>query len=280
MEPVPTPLSVGELLRRTREARGLTVARVEADTRIRRRYIEALERDDLSVLPAPVFTRGLVRSYALYLGLSPAGALELLSKEEARRDESGVLPTAVQPRLSPAPLARLVWGAVVALSLGTIVGLLYLGLPTYQSLFGATTVRAQATSAPTAEPPPTATPTPRLAASPTPAPSPTALPSPTPRPSPTLDPAGQATATAAAAVRGVTVEARVGGRVWAQVESDAQIVYSGILMPGERRVWRAEKRILMHVGDGGLVDVTFNGRSLGPVGAAGEVVKAEWVATR
>ncbi|HEY3108155.1 MAG TPA: RodZ domain-containing protein [Chloroflexota bacterium] len=278
MEPERTPLSVGELLRRERDARGLTLHRVEADTKIRRAYLEALERDDLGALPAPVFTRGLVRSYARYLGLSPVDALELLNKGEARLDEIGVLPAAVRPRLSPAPLVRLVWGAVVALSLGTIAGLLYLGLPAYESFFGATTVRAQATAAPTREPLPTATP--RPTAVPTAQPSPTVPPSPTPPPSPTIGAAGQATATAAAAVRGVTIEARVGGRVWAQVESDGQIVYSGILMPGEKRTWKAEKRVLMHVGDGGLIEVAFNGRALGPVGPDGEVVKSEWVATR
>ena len=47
MEPELTPLSLGELLRRAREARGLTLRRVEADTKIRRSHLDALERDDL-----------------------------------------------------------------------------------------------------------------------------------------------------------------------------------------------------------------------------------------
>lgn len=280
MEPEPTPLSVGALLRRAREARGLTLPRVEAETRIRRAYVEALERDDLAALPPPVFTRGLVRSYARYLGVSPVEALELLNKGEARREEAGVLPTANRPRLSPPPLARLVWTVVVSLALGAFAGALYMGLPAYGGFFRATTARAQATVAPTPAPLPSATATVQPTAVPTARRSPTAQPSPTAAPSPTLGPAAQATATAAAGVRGVTVEARIGGRVWAQVESDGQIVYSGILMPGEKRTWKAEQRILMHVGDGALIDVTFNGRGLGPVGAPGEVVKSEWIATR
>src|SRR4029453_639698 len=99
-EPELTPLSVGDLLRRSREQRGLTLPQVEADTKIRRAYLEALERDDLGVLPAPVFTRGLVRSYARYLGLSSVEALELLHKEEARLEQIGVVPTAARPRLT------------------------------------------------------------------------------------------------------------------------------------------------------------------------------------
>jgi cytoskeletal protein RodZ len=281
VEPELTPLSLGESLRRAREARGLTIQRAEADTRIRRSYLEALERTDLAALPAPVFTRGLVRSYAHYLDLSPVEALELLNKEEERHEHLGVVPTSAPPRLSPPPLARLVWGTVVAIPLGAVLVALYFGLPAYRSYFAATTVRAQATVAPTPSPAPTATATQRPAAAQAARPSPTTPPpSPTAQPSPTLSAEGVATATAAAAVRGVTIEARIGGRVWVQVESDGQIAYSGILMPGEKKTWRAERRVLMHVGDGAMVDLTFNGRTLGRAGPPGEVVKAEWVATR
>jgi len=34
-------------------------------------YLEALERDDFHSLPAPVFVRGYLRSYAAYIGLDP-----------------------------------------------------------------------------------------------------------------------------------------------------------------------------------------------------------------
>jgi hypothetical protein len=121
-------------------------------------------------------------------------------------------------------------------------------------------------------------------AQPTPLPTATVLPtvaaSPTPTPTATLGPEARSTATAAAAVRGVTVEAKIGGRVWVQVESDGQVSYAGILQPGERKVWRAEKRLSLYVGDASLVDVTFNGQTLGPMGAKGEVARQEWTSAR
>jgi cytoskeleton protein RodZ len=282
VEPELTPLSLGELLRRGREKRGLTPERVSAETHIRRAYVDALERDDLSALPAPVFTRGLVRTYAVYLGLSPTEALELLNKEEARPDRFGVHPTSRRPQLAPTFATRAVWTMAMLLGLATLGGLLYLGLPTYQTLFGATTARAQATAAPTQDARPSATPSPAPTARPIVVPSPTGRPSPSPTvaPSPTLGAEGRATATAAAGMRGVTIEARASARVWSQIESDGQVVFAGILMPGEKRTWKAEKGIVMHAGDGALIEVTVNGRALGPMGDPGEVVKAEWLASR
>jgi hypothetical protein len=78
----------------------------------------------------------------------------------------------------------------------------------------------------------------------------------------------------------VTVEARVSGRVWAQVEADGQVVFSGILQTGEKKTWKAERALALHVGNAGLVEVTHNGQSLGRLGPAGEVVKREWTSAR
>ena len=45
--------------------------------------------------------------------------------------------------------------------------------------------------------------------------------------------------------------------------------------PGEKKTWKADRKIVMHVGDGALVDVSFNGRTLGPVGQPGARVLAQ-----
>jgi hypothetical protein len=78
----------------------------------------------------------------------------------------------------------------------------------------------------------------------------------------------------------VTVEARATGRVWAQAEADGQVVFSGILQTSEKKTWRADRRILLHVGNAGLVEVTYNGQALGNLGPEGEVVKREWTSSR
>ena len=60
----------GEELRREREIRGISLKEIADSTKISKRFLEAIERNDHKTLPAPVFTRGFVREYARYLGLN------------------------------------------------------------------------------------------------------------------------------------------------------------------------------------------------------------------
>src|SRR4051794_15342821 len=73
-------------------ARGLTLTEVSDATKIRVRYLRALEAEDWDVMPAPAYARGFLRTYAAYLGLD-ADALV----EESRRS---VEPPAVEARPS------------------------------------------------------------------------------------------------------------------------------------------------------------------------------------
>lgn len=73
---------LGSLLSRAREARGLTIEDAERDTRISRRYLQALEAEQFEVIPAPVYARGFLRSYSQYLGLDPQEALALFPRDE------------------------------------------------------------------------------------------------------------------------------------------------------------------------------------------------------
>jgi cytoskeletal protein RodZ len=60
----------GEELRREREIRGISLKEIADSTKISKRFLEAIERNDHKTLPAPVFTRGFIREYARYLGLN------------------------------------------------------------------------------------------------------------------------------------------------------------------------------------------------------------------
>lgn len=62
--------SFGEELRREREIRGISLKEIADATKISKRFLEAIERNDHRTLPAPVFTRGFIREYSRYLGLN------------------------------------------------------------------------------------------------------------------------------------------------------------------------------------------------------------------
>lgn len=59
----------GEFLKKIRECKGVTIDEIMEFTKLSRKYVEALERDDLDKLPAPVYVRGFITQYAKALRL-------------------------------------------------------------------------------------------------------------------------------------------------------------------------------------------------------------------
>ena len=62
---------LGELLRSARARRGLTLQQVSNETKIPRRYLEAVEQDRLEALPGGLYRRAHVRAYAQAVQLDP-----------------------------------------------------------------------------------------------------------------------------------------------------------------------------------------------------------------
>ncbi|MCX7838117.1 MAG: helix-turn-helix domain-containing protein [Anaerolineae bacterium] len=72
---------LGEHLRRTREQRGISILQAEMETRIRAAIIDALESGDYAQLPPEPFVRGLIRTYATYLGLDSEQVIALYTAD-------------------------------------------------------------------------------------------------------------------------------------------------------------------------------------------------------
>ena len=111
---------LGETLQRARQARGITVEDAERATRIPRRYLEALETENFSILPAPVYARGFLRSYSGYLGLNPAELLPFFPVGHVDEPNMEPLPEVKQPRTWSASgiLAVAAVGALILLVIG------------------------------------------------------------------------------------------------------------------------------------------------------------------
>ena len=74
---------LGERLKAARKERGVALDEVQAATKIHRRYLEALERQDWSAFPGTVFARGYLRTYSEYLGLDAERMLKAFAREHA-----------------------------------------------------------------------------------------------------------------------------------------------------------------------------------------------------
>lgn len=62
-------MKFGESLRKERELRGMTLEEISEHTKVHSRFLEAIEKDDLSALPAKAFAKGFLRSYARMVDL-------------------------------------------------------------------------------------------------------------------------------------------------------------------------------------------------------------------
>src|SRR3989304_9884979 len=96
---------LGRVLFQARVARGLTIEDAERDTRISKRYLEALEREDFSAFPAPFYARAFLRTYAQYLGLDANQVLNILPQNRLE-PHLAPLPELDRPAVRPLSLGR------------------------------------------------------------------------------------------------------------------------------------------------------------------------------
>lgn len=110
-------LSVGEILRRTREHYGQSINQVEVNLRIRASYLSAMERNDITALPGRVYAIGFVRAYSEYLGLNGDKMVHLFKAQYIGKKNRAELQFPVMVHDSQTPNIYVVLGCLVALIL-------------------------------------------------------------------------------------------------------------------------------------------------------------------
>ncbi len=124
-------MDIGNTLRDARRRRELGLPDCESATRIRGRYLTALEEERFELLPEPAYAKGFLRTYATFLGLDPRPLLEELEERlgAAGTDEPPrMTPVRIrQPRRPgrrrhPVRLAMLLTGGLVAVSVAVWAG--------------------------------------------------------------------------------------------------------------------------------------------------------------
>ncbi|HEX3332269.1 MAG TPA: helix-turn-helix domain-containing protein [Gaiellales bacterium] len=151
---------LGAKLRGERERRGIGIDEVEAETRIRAKFLLALEEERFDVLPGPAYVRAFVRDYAEQLGLDPQEMVaELNARPELVPEEVLMVP----PRqVAPVPLldrrARIVVSIAAAVVLALVAAAAIAFLALHGSSSGAPPAGHTGTTPPagqTTPPPPT-----------------------------------------------------------------------------------------------------------------------------
>jgi cytoskeleton protein RodZ len=284
---------LGRLLSEARAEKRASLAEVEAGTRIRQKYIEALENGSFAELPQGPIARGFLRSYAVYLGLDPEEVLRLYAQESGDTEVELPIAEPGKPRyvdyrplevelLDTRPsLGWLRW--VVALLVVVVLGF------AAWWFFGRGWTTGWSSLAfwvpPTATPTATYTPTPWIVTA-TPSSTPTVTPVvptptsdllllPTPTVPATITPTPMSTVTPEIVAQ-IAMSVTVNQRAWIRVVADGEVVQEGILEGGESRFWNAAESMAVRTGNAGGVDLVLNGEDLGPMGDIGQVVERAW----
>jgi cytoskeleton protein RodZ len=258
--------ALGERFRAAREARGLTLSDVAEHIRIRSVYLAAIEDENWSAIGAPVYIRGFLRTYARFLGLEPEEVVaEFNSQASAPPPPVPTVPGA-PPRTSyladeepPARgLSPLIWVAsLVAVVLIAVVVYNEAMLHARQSATvlpsnSSTAVASAAAGGVAADASPTENPT-------------STNPSPSPASAGTLSPAPLASGTA-------NLEVRLLAPSWLRVTVDGNVSMEGTFPAGTDRQFRG-KIARLRIGNAGGVEIIIDGKSMGTLGATGDVVE-------
>ncbi len=265
--------SIGERLRRERLQNKLSLEKISLETKIGVRLLEAIEAEQFEKLPGGVFRRSFVLQYARALGVDPdeiSGELQQLSQF----DEVPVTPAppthaVVDDRESFGFQFRGDLRGVGGSTLGSLIAaigvmlacaLIYSWWQTPRETHNSKVAIAST------EPPKQTAPVQAPAAAPVvperaPDPVPVAVPA---QPPPSV--VGAATSNAALRV-GLSADEKT----WISISSDGKNVFSNSLEPHETKLVEASAKVRLLVGNAGGVEISLNGKPIGPIGPRGQV---------
>ena len=235
--------TIGNLLRRERESRNLSLQDVQDATKITAQNLSALEEDRFDYFPNRVYTRAFLRDYANYLGLDSAGLLQRYEQTyTAKPDPVVAAPVRRKSRL------KVAFGVVLTIIvLGAVAGAGYIYYTGYGMRLSAVKPAPRSNEARNAS---GTTILPRAPVVP-------ALPKPTILPPPVIPPKP---------VKPDVMTLRVAAThvVWIRVTADGK---SDVLTmnPGEVKTWQAKKVIRIRAGKAGAVQLKWNGVTQPPL---------------
>jgi len=269
---------IGPILEKARKEKGLTLEEVEHATKIRKRYLAGLEREDFGVLPDAVYAQGFLKTYANYLGLDGEELSRELKDQRRPRRERGIaygIPKTSEfdrPLINPGELAKtrsrktvsgstILTVIVALLALVAIVGsLYYVGRGVQTSNPNPSASSEEKADKPQADKEEAAA------------------------PSAGEDDASKAedaqandNAASESQPDSLKVEVSVEGSAsWMSILTDGNLAYEQIAQPGFSQTFEAQREISIKTGNAGAVGVKVNGQDLGKLGEYGEVLTKNW----
>ncbi|MHB1418775.1 MAG: helix-turn-helix domain-containing protein [Bacillota bacterium] len=246
---------LGELLRQTREAKGLSLRQVEEATKIRTCYLEALESEDLQSIPGLFYAQGFLRTYARLLGIDADNWIQNLRITGRETGAPSLQSERLKLPTKPKTKNKMVPVIVACVTLSLLVILISLTQNDPGSKQAAAPTNTQNTiDLPEKEDADQQTPSGVQNQT-----GNEVIPAPIP------------------AVDGVEVKiAIIAGLSWISVHVDGKKVFEGTIHAGEEKTFSGDEKVIIRYGNPGVVKVIQNGQDLGLAGDKGRPVTSEY----
>lgn len=248
---------LGAELKRIREEKGYKLQDVQQATKIRTRYLEAIEAGDLSPLPGVVYVRGFIKSYCDFLEVDGQEMLDRYGLSAEKHDvQAEPVRTAHKSRNFGKPVSfntRLLPQVAIAVAILVALSAAYAVYVNQDDQQQVSNEKADVKTDDQQQP---AT-TPQAPAT-------------TPTPPPEQEPvkpntvvqqvqkAGTQTTYQVSGTSEMTVVLAASNDCWMQVTADGKVLESGIVKKGETRTWKAKQAISMQTGASKYLTVKVN----------------------
>jgi len=277
--------SFGPYFKHVREQQGVSLDQLGKRTRIQTVYLGALEKEMFAELPAQVFAKGFVRTYARCLGVDEKDALQRFaeaSRSFYQQDQEEQERLHLQKERENK--GRKNRHLVILITATLLIGLAFLLPREHQTVRSVQKKTAEETGSPTVSTPRSPSSPRNLSAS---------LPSVPPKsngqtvaPSSTQPPITKRSiqegpgvtekspgVTGAVPLQPLLLELEATDMTWVVVQSDEDAPHEALLQPGQKASWHASKQFILTLGNAGGVHIQLNGQPRGPFGQSKEVVR-------
>ena len=112
--------SYGELLRKTREEKGLIFENIAREISIDKKYLQGLEEEDSSVFPGEPYFVGYLKNYAEYLGIDENIPLRLYNNKKIQESP---IPEGLLPTHRDIPWGAIILSSIIAIVIGVVITL-------------------------------------------------------------------------------------------------------------------------------------------------------------
>ena len=226
----------GATFRKARDSKGISLEKIAEETRISRRFLEAIEKEELHILPGGIFNRGFIRTFAERIGIDPDAAVseyeQLIKIQDAEQQ--------IAPAESPAQKAERNFYPLVVGTLVLAIIIFYIvtrnsGVPVQTATPSAVALPEQP-----AAPPLTSS----VETAPEPAPPPVTF---------------------------IALEIEALEQTWIKVIADGSEPQEALMEPGNTLRFTAQTSLTIKIGNAGGLAIKLNDQKMKSLGGTGQV---------